>query len=69
MDKNMNQVGASALTALFFIIVFLFFCCFFINIHPLTPFFHDDWVGMSKMRWALPDASEWNPLQKCFQKS
>lgn len=53
--------GKSAVAALFFIAVFLFFCVFFINIHPLFPYSSDDWLYMSRDRWAIPNPCEWNP--------
>lgn len=53
--------GKNAITAVFFGTVLLFFCVFFINIHPLFPFDGDDWSYMSYGRMAMPDTREWNP--------
>lgn len=49
------------ITSLFFVAVFLLFCIFFINMHPLFPYDCDDWRFMSYNRIAMPSIHQWNP--------
>lgn len=43
--------------------VFLFFCVFFILIHPIIPHDTDDWNYLSTCRLAIPSLGFWNPTR------
>ncbi len=48
---------------LFTLSVFLFFCVFFIQIHPIIPHDTDDWNYLSQWRLAVPSLDYWNPTR------